>query len=65
MYWNGTGWTSSFATIPAALANPNAATTAFSTTVTLTNPGYYLIASLPIDANNNYVFNGWALINRT
>jgi Bacterial Ig domain len=64
-YWNGTGWTSSFATIPAALANPNAATTAFSTTVTLTNPGYYLIASLPIDANNNYVFNGWALINRT
>jgi NHL repeat/Bacterial Ig domain len=61
-YWNGTTWQATFTTVNTTLGSPASSTTTFSTTIALGTPGYYLIATVPIDTNSNYSFNGWTTI---
>jgi hypothetical protein len=63
-YWNGSSWTSSFSTFPALLETPGEASTVFRGQINLT-PGTYLVAAIPVDANNNYSFSGWNTVTRT
>ncbi len=59
-FWNGTAWTTSFATFPATLNSPGELSSDFSAQVNLTSAGTYLVAAIPVDGNNNYSFSGWS-----
>ncbi len=61
-YWNGTGWQPGFTTIASTLGTPNTGSTTYSATFTPTEPGYYLVGAVPVDANYNYSFVGWNVI---
>jgi alpha-tubulin suppressor-like RCC1 family protein len=64
-YWNGTGWQTTFTTVPATLATPGTTSSAYTYTFTPPTPGFYLIGALPIDSNYNYTFVAWNTINVT
>jgi hypothetical protein len=64
-YWNGTAWVSTFATFPASLDTPGGTTTVFRGQIDFSTRGTYLVAAVPVDANNNYSFVGWNTVTRS
>jgi hypothetical protein len=58
-FWNGTAWTSAWATFPGTLQSPGALTSNFGAQVNALPNANYLVGALPVDGNNNYSFSGW------
>ncbi len=64
-YWNGSGWQTAFAMVPATTASPGAVASTFSATVPVTPPGTYLVAGFVYDTNYNYKLSAFRSVNVT
>jgi hypothetical protein len=58
-FWNGSSWQAGFVTFAGTTAAPGTASTGFTGSISGLTSGYYLVAALPIDENDNYSLSPW------